>query len=396
MMSLLINLFIKDNDNLSAPSVKKAYAELSSTVGIILNILLCVSKILIGSLSNSISICADGFNNLSDAGTALVSLFGFKIAKYGGGTVHPFGHGRIEWIMGIFTSITVIFVGFRLAASSVRAITDPEHLIFSPALIAVLVLSILVKGYMYCYNRRFSKITDSESLKATAADCISDSIATMVVLFSTVTSHFFHLEIDGYTGILVSVFIMFVGIKSLWEVLGRVMGKAADQNTVDFILQNISEYPAIISVHNLMLHDYGFGYFVISMKVSGYKKDYEQLYKDINEISHTLYTKFRCDCFIQIDYLIDDVELAASLESKINHLIQSYSHDIFINNLRLIECGHDTNIAFDLVYPADLQKQELKICRDIEDMLGKENQHFYTTIKGKIRRERFSLPRIRQ
>ena len=299
MMSLLINLFIKDNDNLSAPSVKKAYAELSSTVGIILNILLCVSKILIGSLSNSISICADGFNNLSDAGTALVSLFGFKIAKYGGGTVHPFGHGRIEWIMGIFTSITVIFVGFRLAASSVRAITDPEHLIFSPALIAVLVLSILVKGYMYCYNRRFSKITDSESLKATAADCISDSIATMVVLFSTVTSHFFHLEIDGYTGILVSVFIMFVGIKSLWEVLGRVMGKAADQNTVDFILQNISEYPAVISVHNLMLHDYGFGYFVISMKVSGYKKDYEQLYKDINEISHTLYTKFRCDCFIQ-------------------------------------------------------------------------------------------------
>lgn len=393
MMSLLIKIFIKDKENVSAPSVKKAYAELSSIVGIILNIFLCTSKIVIGILSNSIAISADGFNNLSDAGTSLVSLFGFKIAKYGGGNVHPFGHGRIEWIIGIFTSIAVFLMGIKLADSSVEAITNPEQLIFSPALIIVLILSILVKGYMYCYNRRFSQITDSETLKATAADCISDSVATFVVLFSTVISHFSNWEIDGYCGVLVSVFIMIAGIKSLWEVLGRIMGKSADPDTVQFILQSINKYPEIIAVHNLMLHDYGFGYFVVSMRVSGYKKDNEQLYVSINEISHNLHTKFQCDCFIQIEYLIENKELTESLIKRIYHVLQNYSEEIFIDNFRLIESGSYTNIAFDLVYPADLQKNEESICQDIEETIKTENPKFYTTIKGIIRRERFSLGR---
>lgn len=393
MMSLLIKIFIKDKENVSAPSVKKAYAELSSIVGIILNIFLCTSKIVIGILSNSIAISADGFNNLSDAGTSLVSLFGFKIAKYGGGNVHPFGHGRIEWIIGIFTSIAVFLMGIKLADSSVEAITNPEQLIFSPALIIVLILSILVKGYMYCYNRRFSQITDSETLKATAADCISDSVATFVVLFSTVISHFSNWEIDGYCGVLVSVFIMIAGIKSLWEVLGRIMGKSADPDTVQFILQSINKYPEIIAVHNLMLHDYGFGYFVVSMRVSGYKKDNEQLYVSINEISHNLHTKFQCDCFIQIEYLIENKELTESLIKRIYHVLQNYSEEIFIDNFRLIESGSYTNIAFDLVYPADLQKNEESICQDIEETIKTENSKFYTTIKGIIRRERFSLGR---
>lgn len=393
MMSLLIKIFIKDKENVSTPSVKKAYAELSSIVGIILNIFLCTSKILIGFLSNSIAISADGFNNLADAGTSLISLFGFKIAKYGGGNVHPFGHGRIEWIMGIFTSIAVFLMGIKLADSSVKAITNPEQVIFSSALIIVLILSISVKGYMYCYNRRFSQITDSETLKATAADCISDSVATLVVLFSTVISHFSNWEIDGYCGVLVSVFIMIAGIKSLWEVLGRIMGKSADPDTVEFILQNINKYPEIIAVHNLMLHDYGFGYFVVSMKVSGYKKDSEQLYVSINEISHNLHTKFQCDCFIQIEYLIEDKELTESLTKKIYHVLQNYSEGIFIDNFRLIESGSYTNIAFELVYPADLQKDEESICQDIEETIKTENPKFYTTIKGIIRRERFSLRR---
>lgn len=393
MMSLLIKIFIKDKENVSAPSIKKAYAELSSIVGIILNLFLCTSKIVIGFLSNSIAISADGFNNLSDAGTSFVSLFGFKIAKYGGGSVHPFGHGRIEWIMGIFTSIAVVLMGIKLAVSSIATITKPEQLIFSPALIIVLILSILVKGYMYCYNKRFSQITDSETLKATAADCISDSIATFVVFISTVISHFSDWEIDGYCGVLVSVFIMGAGIKSLWEVLGRIMGKSADQSTVDFILQTANEYPEIIAIHNLMLHDYGFGYFVISMRVSGYKRDSEKLYTSINEISHNLHTKFQCDCFIQIDYLIDNEELTQNLTEKIYDVLQNYSDEIFIDTFRLIESGSYTNIAFNLIYPADLQKKEEKICHDIEKAMKAENPKFYTTIKGIIRRERFSLGR---
>lgn len=357
MMSLFIRLFIKNKDDVSNPNVKKAYATLSSIVGILLNLFLCTAKIVIGLFSHSVAISADGFNNLSDAGTNLVSLLGFKIARYGGGSTHPFGHGRIEWIMGIFASIAVLLMGIKLAGTSVNAITNPQEPIFSAAVVIVLVLSILVKVYMYYYNKHFSKITDSETLKATAADCISDTIATVVVLISTIISHLTDFEIDGYCGVLVSIFIVFAGVKSLWEVLGRIMGKAADTDTKDTILQIVKLHPEIVAVHNLMLHDYGFGYFVVSMRVAGCKKDSEQLYIEVNQISYKLYQRFHCDCFIQIDYLLEDKALTHDITEQIYSVIKKYSDEIKIDNFRLIENGSFINVAFDMVYPAGLQKK---------------------------------------
>lgn len=393
MMSLFIQLFIKNKEDVSNPNVKKAYAALSSTVGILLNLFLCMAKISIGLFSHSVAISADGFNNLSDAGTSLVSLFGFKIARYGGGSTHPFGHGRIEWIMGIFASIAVLLMGIKLAETSVNAITNPQEQIFSATVVIVLVLSILVKVYMYYYNKRFAKITDSETLKATAADCISDSIATISVLISTIISHTTHFEIDGYCGVMVSMFIIFAGIKSLWEVLGRIMGKAADADTKDTILQIVGLHSEIISVRNLMLHDYGFGYFVVSMRAEGYKKDSEQLYIAINQISHELYKKFHCDCFIQIDYLLHDEALTHTIMEQINSVLKKYSDEIKIDNFRLIENGSCINIAFDMIYPAELQKREEEIRKDIAERIEFQNSKYHTVIKGIIRRGRLSLHR---
>lgn len=393
MMSLLVKAFIKNKDELSNPSVKKAYASLSSVVGILLNLFLCAAKIVIGLLNHSVAISADGFNNLSDAGTSLVSLLGFKIARYGGGNTHPFGHGRIEWIMGIFASIAVLLMGINLAGTSVNAIKNPQEPIFNASVVIVLALFILVKIYMYYYNKKFAKITDSETLKATAADCISDSIATIVVLISTIISHFTQFEIDGYCGVLVSVFIVFAGVKSLWEVLGRIMGKAADADIKDVILQMVGLYPEIIAVHNLMLHDYGFGYFVVSMRAEGYRKNSEQLYIEANQISYELYQKFHCDCFIQIDYLLEDEALTHELTEQIYSVMKKYSNEIRIGNFRLIENGFFINVAFDMVYPAELQKREEEICKDIADKLESENPRFHTIIKGIIRRERLSLHR---
>ena len=393
MMSLFMRMFIKNNEDVSNPSVKKAYATLSSVVGILLNLFLCTAKIVIGLLSRSVAISADGFNNLSDAGTNLVSLLGFKIARYGGGSTHPFGHGRIEWIMGIFVSIAVLLMGIKLAGTSVDAIANPQEPMFNTAVVIVLVLSVLVKIYMYYYNRQFAKITDSETLKATAADCISDSIATIAVLASAIVSHLTVFEIDGYCGVLVSVFIMFAGVKSLWEVLGRIMGKAADADTKDIILKMVKSHSEIIAVHNLMLHDYGFGYFVVSMRVEGCRKDSEQLYIGINQISYELFQKFHCDCFIQIDYLLEDKELTNNITEQIYSVMKKYSDAIRIDNFRLIENGSYINVAFDMVYPAELQKREEEICKDIADRLGAESPRFHTIIKGIIRRERFSLHR---
>lgn len=393
MMSLFIRLFIKNKNDVANPNVKKAYATLSSVTGILLNLFLCTLKIVIGLLSHSVAISTDGFNNLSDAGTNLVSFLGFKIAKYGGGSTHPFGHGRIEWIMGIFASIAVLIMGIKLAGTSVNAITNPQEPTFSATVLIVLILSILVKVYMYCYNKQFAKITDSETLKATAADCISDSIATTVVLVSTIISHFTQFEIDGYCGVLVSVFIIFAGVKSLWEVLGRIMGKAADASTKNTILQMVGEHPEIIAVHNLMLHDYGFGYFVVSMRAEGYKKNSEQLYIGVNQISYQLYKKFRCDCFIQIDYLLKDEALECKLTEEIYYVMKKYSDEIKIDNFRLIENGAYINIAFDMVYPAELQKIVEEVRNDIAEKIETENPKYHTIIKSVIRRERLGLRR---
>ena len=393
MMSLFMRMFIKNNEDVSNPSVKKAYATLSSVVGILLNLFLCTAKIVIGLLSRSVAISADGFINLSDAGTNLVSLLGFKIARYGGGSTHPFGHGRIEWIMGIFVSIAVLLMGIKLAGTSVDAIANPQEPMFNTAVVIVLVLSVLVKIYMYYYNRQFAKITDSETLKATAADCISDSIATIAVLASAIVSHLTVFEIDGYCGVLVSVFIMFAGVKSLWEVLGRIMGKAADADTKDIILKMVKSHSEIIAVHNLMLHDYGFGYFVVSMRVEGCRKDSEQLYIGINQISYELFQKFHCDCFIQIDYLLEDKELTNNITEQIYSVMKKYSDAIRIDNFRLIENGSYINVAFDMVYPAELQKREEEIYKDIRDRLELKNPKYRIIIKGIIRRERFSLHR---
>lgn len=391
MMSLLIRLFIKNEEDILNPNVKKAYATLSSIVGITLNLLLCTTKIIIGLLSHSVAISADGFNNLSDAGTNVVSLLGFKIAKFGKGSMHPFGHGRIEWIMGIFASIAVILMGIKLVETSAQAITSPQAPSFNAAVAIVLILSIFVKVYMYCYNKKFAKITDSETLKATAVDCISDSFATSAVLISSVFSYMTHWKIDGYCGVLVSIFITFAGIKSLWEVLGRIMGKVADEDILETILQMTREYSEIIAVHNLMLHDYGFGYFVVSMRVDGYKKDNEKLYAAVNEIGYSLYQKFHCDCFIQIDYLLNDETVMDYIKEKIYAVLKKYNAEIKIDNFRLIENGTYTNVVFNMLYPSELQKREDEIYKDITEKIESENPGYRTIIKGIIRRERLSL-----
>lgn len=388
MMSFLVKIFIKEKDNISATSVKNAYASLSSIVGIILNLFLCTAKIVIGFLSNSIAISADGFNNLSDAGTSAITLLGFNVAKYGKGKKHPFGHGRFEWIMGIFASIAVIIMGIKLAESSIHAMANPQKPLFSAAVVIMLLLSIFVKGYMYLYNKHFAKITDSETLKATAVDCISDSVATLAVLLSTVISHVTDWQVDGCCGVLVSVFIFIAGAKSLWEVLGRIMGRASDKDTINTILQFVKKYPEIVDIHNLMVHDYGFGYFVVSMQIEGYKKDREQLYIAVNEISYDLYKQFRCDCSIQVEYLIDNNELEKILICRVEHILQRYSDEISIDHFRLLESGNYTTAAFDLLYPAELQKNEEEICNTVMEEIEDDNYQIHAIIKSIIRRKR--------
>ena len=292
-----------------------------------------------------------------------------------------------------FYIFAVLLMGIKLAGDSAASIASPDSPVFSMSALAVLLVSILVKGYMFCYNKRFSKITGSETLKATAADCMSDLLATAAVLISTTVSYITHLEIDGYCGVLVSAFIIFAGIKSLWEVLGRIMGQSADQEMAEGVLQIAESYPEIIDVHDLMFHDYGFGYFVISMHAEGYRKHSQQLYIAANQIAYDLKQKFHCDSFIQVDYVLENKTLKDSLMKQIYTVLNEFSDEIEISNFRLIESGPYINVVFDMVYPAKLQKSEEDICNSIKREIESENSKYRTVIKGMIRRERFRLHR---
>lgn len=391
MITLLAGLFIQNKEDLSNPRVKKAYAALASITGILLNLLLCAAKITIGALSHSIAITTDGFNNLADAGTSILSFLGFKIAGYGGGSVHPFGHGRIEWIMSIFTSCAVVFMGAALAHTAVLSITNPQKPLFSAAIVIVLSLSILVKGYMYFYNKRIARIADSETLKAVAADCISDSAATFAVLSSTIVTHLTSWKIDGYCGILVSLFIIFTGVKSLWEVLGRIMGKTPDENLLQNIIACVKEHPQVAGIYDLMIHDYGFGYFVISMHITGRKEHCERLNMVAEEAAFLLYKKYHCDTFIQVDYLIEDEALAEKTQTIVNSALQKYGDRLAVDHFRLVESGTHIKVIFDLLYPADLQNQEEDIRQEVEKAFTAESDTYLVMIKGVLRRERFRL-----
>lgn len=394
MTTLLVKLFIKDKDNIYNPRVKQKFAVISSVTDIILNLFLCIVKFITGGLSNSVSILVDGFNNMADGVTSLISFAGFKIAGYGRGSEHPFGHGRIEWIIGLFTSIVVLFMGIKLADTSVEAVVNRQKTVFSSTVIVILIISIFVKFYMYCYNKKFAEITKSENLKATAADCISDSAATSAVLFSAVISYTTGFEIDGYCGIGVSIFIIFTGIKSLWEVLGRIMGKEADKDITNTVAEMVKNYDVIAAVYNVMVHDYGFGNFIISMNAEGYKKDSERLYNAVNEISYKIYRMFNCDCIIQIGYILENKNLAEHIKVKVYDVLKRYSAEITIDKFRLIDNGNFINIVFNIIYPVELQKIEEEIRKDITEKLESENSNYRIMVRGIIRREYF-LSRIK-
>lgn len=392
MMTLLARLFIRDAQNTASPRIKTAYAALSSLTGIVLNLLLCVAKLVTGFFSGSVAVSADGLNNLSDAGTSLLSLLGFRIARYGSGSAHPFGHGRIEWIMAIFASLAVLWMGAALAGTSARAILHPQPPAFSVPMLLVLALSVLVKLYMYVYNRRFARLTGSEALKAAAADCLSDSASTAAVLLSSLLSHFAGWTADGWCGLLVSACILFTGGKSLWEVLGRIMGQAPDPAFLDALRQTARAYPVITGVYDLMVHDYGFGYFVVTLRAEGRREDSDALRLAASQISYDLYRRFGCDCFIQTACYVEDEALVHSLARQAALFLADYSPALRAENLRLLDGGPFLLAAFDLIYPAGMQDQEDTVRQALARELEAAHPGCRTIIHSVVQRQRVHLP----
>lgn len=382
MITLLTKIFIKNKEDVSNDKVRRQYGILSSIVGISLNIILFLIKYLAGVISGSIAITADAFNNLSDAGSSVITLIGFQFSGKKPDAEHPFGHGRVEYISGFIVSMAIILVGFELAKSSLAKILSPSIIESSNVAIIILVVSIGIKIYMYIYNTRIGKKIDSETMKATAMDSFSDSIATLVVLLAMIVMRNTGISIDGWSGMVVALFILYTGYNAAKDTLSPLLGQVPDPKLVQQIEEIVMSHEEVSGIHDLIVHDYGPGRRMISLhgEVAG-DGDIFKLHDAIDRIENELNTKLGCEAVIHMDPIVVDDEQVIKMREQIEEKIKAISPEISIHDFRLIKGPTHTNVIFDAVVPFKFTLSDDEVKSQIETMIRTNWTHCYPVIK---------------
>lgn len=376
MIQLLARWLIPDRENVTSPAVRRAYGTLCGVVGIALNILLFAGKFFAGQLSGSIAVTADAFNNLSDAGSSVVTLLGFRLAGKKPDAGHPFGHGRMEYISGLVVAGLILVMGAELAKSSVDKILHPEAVTFSWLACGILLASIAVKLYMYRYNRAVGKKIDSAAMAATAADSLSDTAATAAVLLATVASRFISVPLDGWVGLVVALFILWSAVQAARDTISPLLGQAPDPALVRQIEELVTAHPQVVGVHDLVVHDYGPGRRIISLHAE-VPADGEllEMHDAIDNIEMELARKLRCEAVIHMDPVVVGDPVVTALREQVTALVKTIDPRITIHDFRMVPGATHTNLIFDVVIPFDEQltrpQVAQQVCRLVEGMEGR-------------------------
>ena len=381
MLTLLINLFIKDKDNISDVKVRENYGVLCSGSGIFLNICLFAGKYLAGVLSASISMMADAFNNLSDAGSSIISLIGFKLASKKPDPGHPFGHGRIEYLAGLGVSALIVIMGYQLCLNSFSKIRHPEETVFSTVSIIILSVSILVKFYMAFYSKKIGKKIDSQTLQATATDSMSDTISTFVVLIGSLTTHFTGIKLDGYLGMFVGILILIAGIKSAIEVISPLLGEAPSEEFIKSVEKIVMSYDEIVGIHDLIVHDYGPGRLMITLHAEvpadGNVLD---LHDVIDRAEYELGQKLNCHATIHMDPVSVGDEYVDSLKAKVKEILSNMEGIVNFHDFRVVKGNTHTNLVFDVVASYSLKRSDDEIKLDIFNKIQEYDPKLFSVI----------------
>lgn len=361
MITCLAKFWIRESD--SEEKKRRVYGTLGAVVGIFLNICLFAGKYLAGFLSGSIAIMADAFNNLSDAGSSFISLIGFVFSGKKPDLDHPFGHGRIEYLAGLGVSFLILLMGVELAKNSVQKILHPVSVQISTLSIAVLSASILVKLYMAYYNHAIGKKIRSATMAATATDSLSDAAATTVVLLAMLFLAVTGINIDGYCGILVAVFILAAGIGAAKETVSPLLGQAPDPEFVKEIKELVMQHDEVLGIHDMAVHDYGPGRVMVSLhaEVSGDGNIYE-LHDLIDRIERELKEKLHCETVIHMDPIDVGNVKTVEMKEEMVKLVKAIDERLTIHDFRMVTGTTHHNMIFDVVIPADfkLSQEELK------------------------------------
>lgn len=362
MTKLLINAFVKDHKNTREPNVRAAYGKLSGWVGIICNLLLCAGKFIVGFISGSVSISADAANNLSDAASSIISLLGFKLAEKSADDEHPYGHARYEYISGFIVAVIVLIIGFELLTGSIEKIINPTAVEFSWITIGVLGASILAKLWLMLFNLKIAKLIDSGTLKATAADSRNDSISTLVVLIAALISHFCEVQLDGYMGAAVALFILYSGVNLVRDAMSPLLGKAPDEETVEAIRKKIMSYDGVLGTHDLMVHDYGPGRVFASVHVEmAAERDVLESHDVIDNIERD-FLQSGLNLVVHFDPIVTSDAAVGDMRHEITEIVHRIDERLSIHDLRMVPGPSHTNVIFDCVVPHkfSMSEEELK------------------------------------
>jgi len=381
MTNLLIKIFVKNKDDVKNPYVRQRYGTLGSTTGIVANFLLFVAKFIIGTVSKSVSVTADSFNNLSDIGSSVVTLVGFKISKKPSDEKHPFGHGRMEYVSGLIVSFLILLVGFEFLKNSVSKIINPEPTSFTLPMIIIIALTIPVKIWLSYFNSKLGKIISSTAMKAASLDSLNDVLATGATLLSAIVSKYTSLQIDGYIGLLIALFVIYSGIGIAKETLNPLLGQVPDETTVKEIENRILSFDCICGIHDLIIHNYGATKCIASVHAEvPVDSDLLKIHDSIDLIEREIASEMDILITIHIDPIETDDEATAELKELITNIVTEVNPDFTIHDFRVVKGETHTNLIFDLVIPRNLKICQSNIKNEIDKRLTEIDNSYFTVI----------------
>ena len=363
-------------------NIRARIGKLSGAVGIICNCLLAAGKLIVGHMTSSMSITADGLNNLSDGASSVVTLLGFKLAEKPADRKHPYGHARIEYIAGLTVAVMILFIGLELGKSSVEKLIDPEPIEFSFTAVWVLFASILVKLFMMLFNLKMGRRINSNALLATAADSRNDVMTTSAVLAASIVEHFYNVRIDGVMGIAVSLFILYSGIKLAGETMSPLLGEGANPELQKQITDYINGCPMVLGCHDLMVHDYGPGRRYASIHVEIDKnEDPMACHARIDRMERECLKNYGTHLVIHYDPVVTDDPEVNSTKRLVNTIIKVRDGRLTIHDFRMKDDGESVKMSFDMILPEDLRGQEQSIKETVEKALNSlDSKKYYADI----------------
>lgn len=381
MTQLLLKLFVKDYKDTSDPSVREAYGKLSGITGIVTNLLLCAVKITAGVLAGSISIIADAVNNLSDSGSAIVTLISFKISGKPADAGHPYGHARMEYVSGLIVSITIMFLGLELFLNSVRKIIEPQEMVFSWLIVLILAVSILLKLWLCLFYRKLGRAINSDAISTAMVDSRNDILATSAVLLALLVSGSTGFNTDGWMGAAVAVFITVSGIRLIKDTVSPLLGMAPTKEMVDRIYRKIMSYDGIVGLHDLTVHNYGVGKYFASVhcEVSA-DRDIMVGHDIIDNIERDFLKDLGIHLVIHLDPVITDNEKINNLKSAVDSLVRDISPEISIHDFRVFFGITHSKLIFDVVVPYGFKYSDDELVEIISGKIREMDDNYRAVI----------------